>query len=84
VAIKSVQKSLKPRLIIKSIAEMSAAELQLIDVSWKNIMKRKPLEMVLIGHARNAAASLVDITRVTYVLLVRRMKLYLQDQSCWA
>jgi hypothetical protein len=52
---KSVLKILKLRLIIKSIAEMSVAELQLIDALWKNIMKTRLLEMVLIGPAKNVA-----------------------------
>jgi hypothetical protein len=53
VEIKSVLKILKPRLIIKNIAEMSVAELQLIDALWKNIMKTRLLEMVLIEPAKN-------------------------------
>jgi hypothetical protein len=53
VEIKSVLKILKLRLIIKSIAEMSVAELQLIDALWKNIMKTRLLEMVLIEPAKN-------------------------------
>jgi hypothetical protein len=45
------------RHIIKSIAPMSAAELQQIDASWKSIMKRKQLEMAHLGHALNVKLS---------------------------
>jgi hypothetical protein len=53
VAIKNVQKTLMQKLITKSIAQMNVAELLLIKELWKNIMKRKLLEMVHSEHAQN-------------------------------
>jgi hypothetical protein len=43
---KTAKKSLSQKLIIKSIALMSVAELQQIRESWKNIMRRRLSEMV--------------------------------------
>jgi hypothetical protein len=48
-----VQKILKQKHIIKSIAQMNVAVSQLIVGSWKSIMKRKQLEAVQKEHAEN-------------------------------
>jgi hypothetical protein len=50
VGIKIVRKILNQKLIIKNIVLMSAVGLQLIKESWKNIMKRRQLEMVPIEY----------------------------------
>jgi len=67
-----VPKNLTQKLIIKSIAVTSAAELLLIAESWKNIMKRKQLKMEHLEAAVNVKASLADIIKVTFVLHVKK------------
>lgn len=46
-------KSLLPKHIIKSIAQMNAAELPQIEESWKSIMRRKQLGVGQKDHALN-------------------------------
>jgi hypothetical protein len=55
VQIKNAQmaKSLLPKHIIKSIAQMNAAELPQIEESWKSIMRRKQLGVGQKDHALN-------------------------------
>jgi hypothetical protein len=48
-----VVQSLNLKLITKNIAQMNAAELLLIDVSWKNTMRKKLLGMAQGGDARS-------------------------------
>jgi hypothetical protein len=55
VQIKSAQKNLTLRLIIKSIAQMNAAVLQQIGVLWKNIMRRRLFAM---GHTEHVNAAI--------------------------
>jgi hypothetical protein len=42
------------KLIIKNIVVTSAAVLQQIAASWKNIMRRRQLEMAPTEHAKSA------------------------------
>ena len=46
-------KSLLPKRIIKSIAQMNVAELLQIEESWKSIMRRKQLGAVQRDHVLN-------------------------------
>ena len=62
---------------------MSAAVLQLIEESWKSIMKKRLLEMALLEDAKNVTLSLADTTKVRFALLVKRKALFPKEINCW-
>ena len=71
--IKNVKRNLLRRHTIKSIVLTNAAELLLIDASWKNIMKRKQSRMVLSEDARNVEPDLADTIKQFFVLFAKRI-----------
>jgi hypothetical protein len=57
VQIKNALKTLSQKLIIKNIALMSVAVLQLTEELWKSITRRRLLEMVLLVDVKSAGPS---------------------------